>query len=294
MPERPDLEYIVDVLSRELVGRHVVAAELRKPVVLRLLLEGELETSIVGQRFVDLRRQSHFLRFGLVDQTTRRRKATRELIVSPMLAGRFDLVAQGSRLRADVAVALALDDGRQLLYRDDKQMGKVYLLAADDAAMQAAVPGLAKVGLDVLDAATFTREAFFALARKRRDQVRVFLMDKGAIDALGNAYADEVLFAAGIHPKAWMYKLDEDALGRLHAALVNVLGEAVATIRARKPPLPDKVRDFLKVRNKAGQPCPRCGVKLRRAGVRGYDAHFCPRCQPDPRGSSIVDWSKLG
>lgn len=293
MPERPDLEYIVDVLSRELLGREIVAAELRKPVVLRLLLEGDLETLAVGQRFVSVARQSHFLRLGLVDGASRRRKATRELIISPMLAGRFELVDAGIRLRADVAVAFALDDGRRLLYRDDKQMGKVYLLAAQDAAMQAAVPGLTKVGLDVLDPAVFTREAFFALARKRREQVRVFLMDKSALDALGNAYADEVLFAAGIHPKAWMYKLDEDALGRLHGALVGVLGEAVATIRARQPPLADKVRDFLKVRNKAGEPCPRCGTKLRRAGVRGYDAHFCPRCQPDPRATSIVDWSKL-
>lgn len=291
MPERPDLEYVVSELDRELRGRSIEVALLQKPVVLRLALEGDLHSLCEGQRFVSVRRVSHFVRFGLVDASTRKRKATRELVVSPMLAGRFELVSGRAKPRADVAISLTLDDGRMLRYRDEKQMGKVYVVAAgaDDK-----VPGLAQAakGLDILDPEVFTEEAFNALAKKRRDQVRVFLMDKGALDALGNAYADEVLFAAGIHPKAWVRELAADELARLYSALIEVLGDAVRTIAERRPPLADKVRDFLSVRNKAGQPCPRCATKLRRCGVRGYDAHFCPSCQPDQRRSGLVDWSK--
>jgi formamidopyrimidine-DNA glycosylase len=89
MPERPDLEYVVGVLDRELRGRSVTVALLQKPVVLRLALEGDLQSLCEQQRFVSVRRVSHFVRFGLVDATTRKRKPTREIVVSPMLAGRF-------------------------------------------------------------------------------------------------------------------------------------------------------------------------------------------------------------
>ena len=130
------------------------------------------------------------------------------------------------------------------------------------------------------------------LAAVRRDQARVFIMDKSAIDALGNAYADEVLFAAGIHPKTWVRRLSSAELDRLHDAIVKVLTEARDTIQAEEPDLDVKLRDFLKVRNRHKKPCPVCGTHIRRAGVRGYDSFFCPSCQPSTRKTSIVDWSK--
>ena len=187
-------------------------------------------------------------------------------------------------------MTFGLADGRALRYRDDVQMGKVYVIAKDDLA---SVPGAAKIGVDVLDPKAFTLDAFTALAKARRDQAKVFLMDKAALDAMGNAYADEVLFEAGVHPKAMVRSLSKDEIARLHAAIVKVLGEARATIADRRPALDEKLRDFLKVRGRPGEPCVRCGTKLRRAGVHGHDAIFCPSCQPDGRGSAIVDFRKI-
>jgi formamidopyrimidine-DNA glycosylase len=69
-----------------------------------------------------------------------------------------------------------------------------------------------------------------------------------------------------------------------------VIGDATRTIAKRKPPLDEKLRDFLKVRGRHGEPCPRCGATLRSAGVHGHDAEFCPECQPATRRSGIVDW----
>src|SRR5690606_20636172 len=114
---------------------------------------------------------------------------------------------------------------------DDVQMGKVYVVPKGDFS---AVPGFDEVGLDVLDPEAFTLEAFTRLARGRRDQVRVFLMDKGALDCLGNAYADEVLFAAGVHPKTWVRSLTEDDLARLHRAIGQVVRDASARIAAER------------------------------------------------------------
>jgi formamidopyrimidine-DNA glycosylase len=128
------------------------------------------------------------------------------------------------------------------------------------------------------------------LVKKRREQIKVVLMDKATFDSFGNAYADETLWEAGIHPKATACTLTQDQLVGLHAAMRTVLGGAIDEIRRRSPPLDEKVRDFVKVRNRGGEPCPRCGGKIRSAGVRGHDAFFCPTCQPDTAGKGFVGW----
>lgn len=287
MAERPDLEYWVSVLDRELRGRTVVSVRVRKPVVLRLAVDGEPGILLRGRRFGRVTRRGHFVRFALDPPEAE----PLEIIVSPMLAGRFALDDAEAKAPGDLAMAWALDDGRELRYRDDVQMGKVYVIPAGRDEI---VPGLATVGVDALDKKAFTTAKLRALAKGRRDQVRVFLMDKSALDSFGNAYADETLFEARIHPKTWVRDLKPADIDRLHAAIVRVLREARDTVAARRPPLDVKLRDFLKVRNRHGEPCPRCGDKLRKAGVRGEDSFFCPRCQPETRKSGIVDWRDLG
>jgi formamidopyrimidine-DNA glycosylase len=274
VPELPDLLYVRARLERALAGRTVRAARLKKPVVLRSLVHGGLER-LVGEPLSLITRRLHFLVFSF---------AAHDLLVNPMLAGRFRVAAPDVRQEASLAFALDFD-GVELRYLDDKQMGKAYLTATGD---WKAIPGLSDTGLDLLSP-EFTLDRFAALVARRRDQVRVFLLDKSALDSLGNAYADEVLFAAGIHPKTWCRSLSKDDVARLHAAVVSVLEEAVAEVERRGEPTEVKVRDFLKVRLK--DVCPRCGSKIRKAGVRGMDAYFCPHCQPETR-AGLVDWRK--
>lgn len=283
MPERPDLEYVVPSLDRELRGLAITHVRVKKPVVLRIAVLGTPEQLLIGQTFRAVRRRAHFVLFELEGP-----KAL-DIAVSPMLAGRFAVAEAKGRSPGDLAVALGLSDGRELRYLDDVQMGKVYVIAQGDWQQ---APGLATVGVDVLDATAFTRDVCRTLARHRRDQVKIFLMDKTVLDAMGNAYADEVLWEARIHPKRMARSLSDEELDRLHDAIVTVLQSARAIIAARKPPLDEKLRDFLKVRGRRGEPCPRCGAKIRTARVHADDAHFCPECQPDSRMTSIVDWRR--
>lgn len=283
MPERPDLEYVVPILDRELNGRRIVSVAVRKPVILRLAAEGTPASLLVGREFREVRRRAHFVCFDFEPASPV------ELVISPMLAGRFALAAPADKAPGDLAITFGLHDGRELRYRDDVSMGKVYVLPRGAKGL---VPGLETIGLDVLSKG-FTKEAFRRVAKKRRDQAKVFLMDKAALDAMGNAYADEVLWAARVHPKTLVRTLDDAALDRLHDAIVEVLQSARDEIARRKPPLDEKQRDFLKVRGRSGKPCPRCGTTLRSAGVHGHDSEFCPQCQPDARGSSLVDWRKV-
>ena len=277
MPELPDLLYVMGVLQPALVGRRLAAQRLTAPVVLRSLVKGDLSL-LVGRTLDELLRQAHFLvfRFGDLD-----------LAVNPMLAGRFKLAEPGSRLEAAAAFVLTFQPGPELRYLDDKKMGKAYLLPAG---AWKGVPGMEGGGLDVLSP-DFTLERFRERLLGRRDQVRAFVMDKRALDSLGNAYADEVLFEAGIHPKTWCRSLKAEDAARLHAAIVTVMRAAAEEVRRRHEPIEVKVRDFLQIRRKTI--CPRCGAKVRKAGVRGMDSYFCPRCQPETR-PGLVDWRKTG
>src|SRR5690606_32578707 len=111
--------------------------------------------------------------------------AALELVVEPKLAGRFRLDPATDKAPGDLAIALGLDDGRELRYRDDVQMGKVWIIAAGATAQ---IPGFDAAGaaLDVRDGRRFTLAAFSQRARARRDQAKLFLMDKSVLDAFGN------------------------------------------------------------------------------------------------------------
>lgn len=281
MPERPDLEYFVPILDRELRGLGVTSVRAPRPVVLRVAIRGTPEALLVGKAFEKVERRAAFVLFTLGEV---------EMAIAPMLAGRFSLSAPTDKKPANLAVALGLSDGRELRYRDDVQMGKVWILAKGD---HETVPGLAHVGIDVLEARKFTKAALRALARTRRDQVKVFLLDKSALDSMGNAYADEVLWHARIHPKRQARTLSDEECDRLHDSIVTVLSEARDEIASRQPPIDEKVRDFLSVRGRDGEPCSRCGTKIRAVRVGAGDACFCPGCQPATR-ALFIDWRKVG
>ncbi len=276
MPELPDLLYVLSHLRQRLLGRPVTAERVAEPVVLRFAVRGNLSL-LLGRPLEEAFRKSHFLVF---------RFEGLDLAVNPMLAGRFRLAAPGDADEGSLAFALGFGE-LELRYLDDKKMGKAYLIAGDD---WQAIPGLQTGGIDILSS-EFTRERFVSLLKRRRDQVRMFLLDKKALDSLGNAYADEVLFEAGIHPKTFCRSLSHEDGVRLHDAIVKVMSEAVAEVARRAEPIEVKVRDFLKVRRK--EVCPRCGTKLRTAGVNGMDSWFCPHCQPATR-PGFVDWTRTG
>jgi formamidopyrimidine-DNA glycosylase len=290
VPELPDLVHVEEELSRALAGKRVTAARTGDPLVLRVMVPEPFPGVLLGRRLEEVRRRGHFLRFGLEGGLV--------LVVNAMLVGRYKLLAPASapdkpreKTKKDpvsMGLALVFEDGTELQYVDDRRMGKVYVAKAAD---EATIPVYGSLGVDPLSPA-FTREAFGALVAKRRDQVRRFLMDKAAIASIGNAYADEILFAAHLHPKTFCNKLAAAEIDALFVAIPRVLADAVAEIRGRAEPIDVKVRDFLAVRGRDGKPCLVCGTTIRAVRVGDGDACFCPTCQPTSR-KLFVDWSKL-
>jgi formamidopyrimidine-DNA glycosylase len=285
VPELPDLVHVEDELRRAVVGKRVAAARTGDPLVLRVMVQEPFPGVLVGRRLEDVARRGHFMRFALEGGLV--------LVVNAMLVGRYKLLEPGANGRGkkdpvSLGLALVFEDGPELQYVDDKRMGKVYVAAAAD---EATIPVYGRLGIDPLSPA-FTREAFGKLIAKRRDQVRMFVMDKAAIASIGNAYADEILFAARLHPKTFCNKLAPAEVDALFEAIPRVLTGAIAEIRRRAEPIDVKVRDFLVVRGRDGKPCPTCGTTIRAVRVGDGDACFCPTCQPTGR-KLFVDWSKL-
>jgi formamidopyrimidine-DNA glycosylase len=222
------------------------------------------------------------------------------MIVHFMLAGFFRLDGKGAgpnrvpenqptgRLNRDHCFSLELDGLRILHYFDSRRMGKIYVV---NEGSTSAIPGYDSQGPDVLGP-EFTLRRFRASIAGRRHQVRVFLMDQSAQSAIGNAYADEILFAARIHPKTRCDQLGEEQIDELYRSVISILGWGIEQVEAADTGIHRKVRDHLKVRNRRGEPCPVCGTTIRRTGVLGYDSFFCPLCQPELR-SHRVPWEKL-
>jgi formamidopyrimidine-DNA glycosylase len=296
MPELPDLVYLEKRLSSLLVGQRVTRVDIKDPVVIRMLLPGDFAQTLIDAEFTGVRRHGPFLVFTL--------SGNLELIIHPMLAGRLQWTkveeeiptphskkSMGNRGRMFSLECVANQTNAELhrlQYLDDKKMGKVYLTHSGEYTQ---IPRFREQGPDLLSPA-FTLEYFWRQMQSSRKQVRVLIMDQTVVSCIGNAYADEILFCAGIHPKTFCYQLIEADIARLHQCIIEVMRWGIAEIAKAKPPLEAKVRDFMRVRNRKDQPCPRCGTKIRRAGVLGYDTFFCPTCQPLKR-EQFIDWSKL-
>ena len=278
MPELPDLVYIADRLRPLLAGRRIAKASVANPTVLRVLVLGDFGELLAGDSFASLERRGPFLRFSL---------GRHDLVMHLMLAGRVRVVSGTEKPLAARRFALDLDDGTRFEYADEKNMGKVYLCEPGNFE---AIPGYLAQGVD-LTGTDFDRETFLRLIAKERRQVRVFLMDQTKLSAVGNAYADEILFAARIHPKTPCSRLSPEEKDGFYKAVRETLAWGIAEVAGAGRPTEEKVRDHMRVRNRAGSPCPVCGTTIRKAGVLGYDSFFCPNCQR-PKTEQFIDWSR--
>jgi formamidopyrimidine-DNA glycosylase len=277
VPELPDLEYIVKNLRPRVAGRTITEVTVREPIVVRMLLPdaGGFTEALPGRSLQGLSRHGPFLVFEL--------SGSAQLIVHCMLAGRLQISSPRDKAVTHLCLTLSLDSGEVLRYGDEKRMGKVYLTAAG---AQEAIPGFREQGVDILSP-QFTPELFDKLIKGRRHQARVFLMDQSALSAIGNAYADEILFAARIHPKTPCSSLSPEERRALYESIRSVMAWGIEEVEKAAQPIEVKVRDHVKVRNRKDEPCPVCGTTIRRAGVLGYDSFFCPHCQAPTRPQKI-------
>jgi len=269
MPELPDLEAYRAFFNRRLPGVAIEEVTVRIPIVIRVPKD-DFIAALTGNVFGEVERRGKFLLFSL--------RSGDHLAIHPMLTGRFQYRQPQEKRRPKTCFVLTLSNGHELRYFDDRRMGKVYMVKQGDFA---SLPLFADLGPEPLSD-EFTEEAFREHLRHFRGQIKSVIRNDSLVAAIGNAYADEILFAAGIHPYRKRIELPEEAEVRLHQAIRSVLGDAAAIVadRVEKEGIPvDEYRDHLKVHRRGGQPCPKCGSPITEITSNQRITSFCRHCQ---------------
>jgi len=270
MPELPDLTVVKEYLQRNIVGQTIVSAEMVRPTVLRDLTGEGLAEALVGRRFTGVERHGKLLILTLDD-------GARYLVINPMLAGRIQHVRPQVKRRKRTYIVLFLSDGKEVRYTDARSMGKFYI--TDDPEL---VPGLQELGPDALDL-DLTLDAFVQRMKRYRAQIKGLLCRQSFVAGIGNAYADEILFRAGIYPFRKCTSLSDEEMERIYWAMREVLTEALGVVRERMGDdigREEEIRDFLQVHRKGGQPCPVCGTPISEITAQRRITSFCRKCQP--------------
>ena len=267
MPEAPDLEIIKDYLNDRIQGLPVESAKVLRPTVLRSLA-GNLVDDIAGRTLGEVQRRGKFLLFSL--------SGGRWLVINPMLTGAVQLCPGKLRVQKKTCFVIDLPEGQQIRYLDDRQMGKVYYISEEQMDQ---VPTLAEQGPDVLDGISF--EEFQTRLKRFHGEIKGVLTRGAFISGIGNAYSDEILFAAGLSPFRKSRTLNPPELESLYNQCPRVVTEAMDVLRQRMgDDIHIKIRDFLKVHNKGGQPCPTCGGAITQLTANQRITSYCRKCQP--------------
>ena len=274
MPELPEVETIVRELAPRLEGFRIAHARLHTTDVLRGVSKARPLRTLKGNSFEEIGRRAKHAVFRLGSE--------HRMVIQPRMTG--SLVVHERPLTRDerryAVLVCTLEDGRLLVYRDVRRLGTVWLL---DEAGWAAYTG--RIGPEPLEE-TFTP---FALAERLRGTnmaIKKAIMDQRRLAGVGNIYANEALFEAGIDPSKRTSKLTLEEFARLHTAVTGVLARALAasgtTVRDYRTGTGEAGRfQFeLKVYGRARQPCVNCGRRLTTTHViDGRQTTLCATCQ---------------
>ncbi len=266
MPELPEVETIVRQLAPRLEGHRVRRARLAKTDVLRRVSKPRLLKTITGNAFEEVSRRAKHAVLRLA--------SGHRLVIQPRMTGSLvvydrPLTKEQSRY---AVLTCVLEDGRVFVYRDVRRLGTVWLL--DEPGWAAYT---ARIGPEPLDE-TFTPFVFAERLSGTRTAVKKAIMDQRRVAGIGNIYANEALFEAGIDPSKRTDKLSLEEFARLHAAVLSVLERAVAS--AGTTVREGRFQFELKVYGRGGERCVRCGKKLVTTHTIDLRATtFCPRCQ---------------
>ncbi len=268
MPELPEVETIVRDLRGEIVGLKVTAARYLTRSVWRNNVPSAKQ--LVGAKIDRLERKGKNILIFLSNG--------RVLVVHLKMTGRLTFEDPATPLRKHTHFILALDRC-ELRFNDIRRFGYLDLVAQKSLAD---VPYLAKLGPDAL---AISRVDFISLVRSHRRIVKALLMDQDTISGMGNIYADEALFRAGIHPRRVSSSLSASRAGRLHDAMIDTLNLALS---ARGSTIdnfvggrgtPGSFQDQHLVYGREKKPCPNCGRPIKRIVLGGRSTHFCSHCQ---------------
>jgi formamidopyrimidine-DNA glycosylase len=273
MPELPEVEHVVRALRPAIVGRRILAAELK-------LKRTAPQTSKPAF--------GRLLRNALITGVSRRGKyilieldSDRLLATHLRMTGKFVCLTADDQLPPYAHVIFHLDDDRRLVFCDMRQFGRMRLIANRER-LPKEILALAPEPLSD----DFTEHYFRTTLKRSRRSLKQLLLDQTRVLGLGNIYAAEALFLAGVNPMKDSDGLSKARTERLYRAVREILQEAIDAGSTLRIDLSDGNGDYIgtserfwRVYEREGEPCVRCGTQIKRVVHGGRSTYYCPRCQ---------------
>ena len=261
MPELPEVETVVRSLRPAIVGRRILNAEFTG---LSVLIGSPRKTAgaLAGRKVLAVERHGKFISIRL-DRGF--------LVVHLGMTGR--LLIDGALSKWTHAI-FTLDRG-SLVYEDPRQFGRIEY----GEELPARVAALGPEPLEV------TLEEFSRRLKLRKSPVKAVLLNQAVVRGVGNIYADEALFRAGVHPKRLASSLGADRVERIYLAMREVLTEAIESRGSSISNYVDaeghrgSFQAAHRVYQRTGEPCVNCGAAIKRILVGQRGTHYCPKCQ---------------
>lgn len=277
MPELPEVETIRRDIDREFANKRIKKVEVTGVrSVRRHENPNDFVTRVEGRTMVSTRRRGKYLLLKLDNS---------DVLVAHMgMSGQLLRASPKDPLGKHTHVVFSFVSGTQLRFVDPRTFGELFVTTPDR--LEQDVPELAHLGFDPLDdQMAWTR--FGDLLQARKAKLKPLLLDQRFVAGIGNMYADEILFTAGLRHDRNSDRLTPQEVRRLYRSIVETLQEA---IKHRGSSLADEqyrdifgeVGDFQRLHNvydREGQACPRCRSTIVRVKANGRSAFFCPHCQ---------------
>lgn len=270
MPELPEVETIARQLRTVLTGRVIRDVTVLDASAVAPLAPARFGRQVKGQAIAGVDRRGKYLRIGLASHAS--------LVIHLRMTGQ--LIPLTARPAADPHLRLffTFDDGSFMAFYDQRRFGRAFVLeaGADDY--------WDKLGPEPLER-SFTAARLAKALSGSRAPVKSFLMNQSHVAGIGNIYADEALFMAGIYPQRPAGSLNTDETRRLVKAIKSILRQAISlngtSIRTYRDAQgrQGRYQESFRVHHRQGEPCPRCGGKVEKIRVGGRGTYFCPRCQ---------------
>ena len=300
MPELPEVQTVVSDLNKKVVGRKITGVWLDWPKMIKDTLDQSrtkiahkhlavFEKYLKGKKIIKVRRRGKNILIYLSGNLL---ILIHQKMTGHMLVGKWKI--QGKKvipLEPPAAVSdpynrfihlvFYLDNGKMLALSDLRKFAKVILGGVEEIEN---LPELKNLGPDALEP-KFTYSDFKKIISSEKRKIKQVLLDQEVIAGIGNIYSDDILWESGIHPFTYAQKLNNSRLKKLYQAMGKILNQAVKLRGTSTSDFRDTSGEMghytghRRVYQREDEPCPRCGVKIKRVKIGGRSAHFCPNCQ---------------
>jgi len=273
MPEMPEVEIIRRYLDTQVAGKTIMNLDIRLPRMIKWPDVEGFRALVTGRTIKSMNRRGKYLLMELDNDS--------KVVFHLRMTGRLVYEPTGETSDHHARVIFHLQDGASLVYGDTRTLGTIHGLKPQELGM---LKGLAEMGPEPLSA-EFTAEYLYKTAKQRKVAIKSFLLNQKYIGGIGNIYADEALFLAGIHPLRPANSLTQAECSSLWESVNKVIAAGIAdggtTFRDYQNGEGGKGshQEHLYVYGRKGEQCRNCGAVIERITVGGRGTHFCPKCQ---------------